>query len=180
MSLERPIPPDPYSMLPVVPPFALTSVDFKEGSDLPKSADFSADNLSPELSWHDAPAGTKSFMVTCFDPDAPTPSGFWHWVAVGIPGNATSLHANAGAEGGEELPAGAFHLNNDYGYAGFGGAAPPAGDRPHRYVFAVTALDATVEEIGITADFTPAKAHFFALTHVVGRAVLTGTYAIPA
>ncbi|MDO5698196.1 MAG: YbhB/YbcL family Raf kinase inhibitor-like protein [Dermatophilus congolensis] len=178
MNLERPVAPDPYSLLPQVSSFPVSSSDFDEGGDLPKAHAFAHDNVSPALSWTGAPDGTKSFMVTCFDPDAPTPAGFWHWAVVGIPADVTSLPENAGADTGAELPAGAFHLKNDYGYAGFGGAAPPEGDRPHRYMFAVHAL--ANEDTGIEPDFSPTKASFFALGQTLARGVTTANYAIPA
>ena len=180
MNLERPVAPDPYSLLPEVPSFTVTSSSFDEGGDLPKSSAFDGDNISPALSWSGAPDGTASYVVTCFDPDAPTPAGFWHWAVVGIPADVTSLSANAGAQGGAELPTGAFHLKNDFGYDGFGGAAPPAGDRPHRYLFAVNALDSTAADLGIEPDFSATKASFFMLGSTLARGVAGAHYAIPA
>src|ERR1700704_511431 len=96
--------------------FMIISNSFKDGDYLPKdfirSADFgfgcAGANKSPHLGWSDAPAGTKSFAVTCYDPDAPTGSGFWHWLVVNIPASVTGLPAGAGAAGGAGLPAGAF------------------------------------------------------------------------
>lgn len=180
MDLERPVAPDPYSLLPAVDSFSVTSPAFDDGADLPDAQAFDHDNVSPALSWSGAPEATKSFVVTCYDPDAPTPSGFWHWAVVGIPADVTSLEADAGAEGGAGLPEGAFHLSSDYGTACFGGAAPPEGDRSHRYMFAVTALDTTAEEAGVDQDFSPSKMSFFTLGNVIGRGVLTGNYAIAA
>src|ERR1700704_1620649 len=129
--------------------FTVTSNSFKDGDYLGKDHILSADfgfgcaggNHSPHLRWSGAPAGTKSFAVTVYDPDAPTGSGFWHWLVVGIPASVTSL------PGGPGPPGGAFSVRNDYGTKDFGGAAPPAGDPPHRYVFAVHALD--VETLGV-------------------------------
>lgn len=178
MDLERPIAPDPYALLPAVPGLSVTSPAFTDGADLPASADFAQDNISPALSWSGGPSGTASYVVSCYDPDAPTPSGFWHWMIVGIPADVTELVAGAGAEGSTALPAGAVQLHNDFGFAGFGGAAPPPGDRPHRYMFAVHALD--TDETGIEADFSPAKASFTFLGHVIGRGTLTGMYSLPA
>lgn len=170
--------PDPYSRLPQVPSFELTSTGFADGDELPGRHGFADENLSPALAWSGAPEGTKSFLVSCFDPDAPTPSGFWHWFAVGVPADVSSLEQGAGSASGS-LPAGVLQLRNDYGSADFGGAAPPPGDDPHRYFFAVTALDiADPTEAGVDADTSPAKASFLTLAHVIGRATLTGTFAI--
>lgn len=118
--------PDPYSRLPQVPSFELTSTGFADGDELPGRHGFADENLSPALAWSGAPEGTKSFLVSCFDPDAPTPSGFWHWFAVGVPADVSSLEQGAGSASGS-LPAGVLQLRNDYGSADFGGAAPRPG-----------------------------------------------------
>ena len=113
-------------------------------------------NLSPHLEWSNPPAGTAGFAVTCFDPDAPTACGWWHWIVLGLSADCTSLATGAGAAGDESLPAGAFQVRNAYGSEGFGGAGPPVGDHPHRYIFTVYALD--TDDLGLTADVTPAVA----------------------
>ncbi len=169
MDLERPIAPDPYSLLPATASFTLTSPSFADGEPLPDAHAAAGGDTAPDLEWSGAPEGARSFLVTCFDPDAPTPSGFWHWVAVGVPADVTSLR-------GGELPQGAFTVRNDGGGDGYTGAAPPPGDRPHRYVFAVTAL-ATADH-GLDPSATPAAVHFTTLGHVLGRALLTGTYQV--
>lgn len=178
MSLDRATPPDPYTQLPATPVFRLASTAFEDHATLPSAQAFAADNLSPELSWDGAPEGTAAYVVSCYDPDAPTPSGFWHWFVAGLPASTTSLPTGAGSAGGDALPSGSVVLRNDFGSAEYGGAAPPPGDRPHRYIYAVHALDTA--DVGIDADTSPAKASFLMLEHIVGRATLTGTYAEPA
>jgi Raf kinase inhibitor-like YbhB/YbcL family protein len=175
MSLERGTAPDPFDILPAKPTFELTSNDFSEGQPLDKRhAHDSAggDNASPHLRWSGFPAETKSFAVTCFDPDAPTGSGFWHWVLAGLPADTTELLTDAARSG--PLPGGAFHARNDYGQAGYGGCAPPEGDVVHRYVFAVHALD--VADLGLDSSATPAYVGFNLTFHTLARGILRGTY----
>jgi Raf kinase inhibitor-like YbhB/YbcL family protein len=172
-------PPLPYDYLPPVPSFELRSDDIAHNEMLSENQVFNGfgmtgKNLSPSLSWSGFPAETQSFSVTCFDPDAPTGSGFWHWVLVNIPASVASLPTGAGNPDGPGLPPGAFHLRNDYGLAEFGGAAPPAGDEPHRYVFAVHAVDVPALELG--PDATPAVAGFNLRFHALARAVLIPVY----
>ncbi|MDO5629347.1 MAG: YbhB/YbcL family Raf kinase inhibitor-like protein, partial [Mobilicoccus sp.] len=137
MNLERPTAPNPYDLLPTVPSFTLGSAEFSDGGALPAAHSYGEDNVSPSLQWSGAPEGTKSFVVSCYDPDAPTPSGFWHWFVVGVSADTTELPAGAGMiGGGGKLPAGAVQLHNDFGTNDYAGCAPPPGDRPHRYIFA--------------------------------------------
>ena len=133
MPVLRSRPPSPYDLLPEVPSFSLRSDDVADGSSI--ATDFVHDsaggkNVSPHLAWDGAPAGTQGFVVTCFDPDAPTHSGFWHWVVLDVPAGTSELAQGAGAEGGAGLPEGAFMLRNDYGSVAYGGSAPPPGDGP--------------------------------------------------
>jgi len=174
MSLERAVAPDPYDILPPVPAFTLTSADVADGRPLDElyaHTSVGGKNLSPQLSWSGFPAETRGFVVTCFDPDAPTGSGFWHWVAVNLPASVTELD-----RGADPLPEGAFSVRNDYGDTGYGGAAPPPGDRPHRYVFAVHALDVDRLEVGEGA--TPAYVGFNLAFHTLARATVRPTYQV--
>ena len=158
--------------------FTLTSPTIKPGSTLGKAQVFngfgcSGDNVSPELKWSGAPAGTKSFAVTVYDPDAPTGSGWWHWVVINLPADSTGLVEGAGTVVGK-LPAGAVQGRTDFGSAGFGGACPPQGDKPHRYIFTVYALK--VEKLDVPADATAALIGFMINANKLGSATFTAKY----
>src|SRR5215475_1190677 len=169
----------PYDTLPEVPTFAVSSIDIKDGEQLPIpqiSGIFGAggEDYSPQLSWSGFPSETKSFVVTCYDPDAPTASGFWHWAVVDIPASVISLPTGAGDEEGSGLPAGAFQLRNDAGLARFLGAAPPPGHGKHRYFFVVHALD--IESLGVPAEASNAFLGFNLFSHTLARAMLVPWY----
>ncbi|KAA8387975.1 kinase inhibitor [Acetobacter sp. DmW_136] len=157
--------------------FVLTSPAFVNGDTLPQAQVYNGmgqhgQNLSPALEWKDAPAGTKSFVVTVYDPDAPTGSGWWHWVVVNIPATITELPTGAGSAG-DKLPKGALQVRTDFGVPGYGGAAPPPG-RVHRYVFTVYALD--VPTLDVQADSSPALVGFMVNHHKLASASLTALY----
>ncbi len=173
MSLDRPVTPDPYPLLPAVASFTVTSDDVTDGQPLKDDQVGALGNTSPQLSWTGAPEGTKSYVVTCFDPDAPTVSGFWHWTVVDLPASVTSLDTGAGASD-DTLPGGAFHVRNDAGTFDFTGAAPPQGDQPHRYFFVVHAVGE--ETLGVDASVSPAVVGFNLAFKTLGRAILHGTY----
>jgi Raf kinase inhibitor-like YbhB/YbcL family protein len=173
MSIERPVKPDPYDLMPVVPSFAVTSADVTDGQPLKDDQVAALGNTSPQLSWSGAPDGTKSYTVTCFDPDAPTPSGFWHWVLVDLPADVTSLDTGAGADGAS-LPGTAFMCRNDGGSKAFMGAAPPPNDQVHRYYFVVHAVGE--DSLGVDSDASPAVVSFNLAFKTLGRAILRGTY----
>ena len=160
---------DPNWRLPEVPSFDLESPDFPADGMLPDSARADGGNLSPALRWSGAPAGTRSFALTSYDPDAPTGSGFWHWAVYNIPAGVTELPAGAGTH---ELPAGGVTLPNELGGEEYTGAAPPPGDGRHRYFFTVSALD--IGKLDVPAGATPAVLGFMLRGHIIGRAQLVG------
>lgn len=160
----------------------LTSASFKEGEllgidhVLSEAYGFGCTgaNLSPELSWSGTPAGTQSFAVTCFDPDAPTGSGFWHWVVANIPAAVTSLPLGAGTPGAGKLPAGALEVRTDFGKPGYGGPCPPPGMNIHRYIFTVHAV--SLKELPVTADTSAAIVGFYLNFNTLEKASLIGLY----
>lgn len=180
MWYDHPRAPNPYDFVPSAPAFEVTSADFEDGGTLarPHMRDIvGGEDRSPQLAWHGFPAQTRSFAVTCLDPDAPVPTVFWHWWVANIPAAVTALPAGAGSPGHFPV-ASAVHVRNDAGRTGFVGVKPPVGDVPHRYVFAVAALD--VEQLQIEEGSSPALASFRMASHIVGRALITATYEITA
>lgn len=160
----------------------VTSTSFKDGDYLGKEHVLSTEygfgcdggNRSPHLAWDGAPAGTKSFAVTCFDPDAPTGSGFWHWVVVNIPPSVTVLPLDAGNPAGGKLPAGALQVRTDFGKPGYGGPCPPAGDHPHRYLFTVHAV--SMDTLPVSADTSAAVVGFYLNFNTLAKVVLMALY----
>ena len=159
-------------------PFSLSSAEIKSNATIAEAQVFKGfgcegGNVSPSLSWRNPPAGTKSFAVTVYDPDAPTGSGWWHWVVYNIPANVTQLPAAAGDPKRNSLPAGAAQGNTDFGTPGYGGPCPPPG-KPHHYVFTVYALDA--DKLDVPANATAAYVGFNVHAHTIGKATLTALY----
>lgn len=161
------------------PVFSVSSTDIHNASPMTARQVFqgfgcTGDNISPQLTWRDAPQGTKSYAVTVYDPDAPSGSGWWHWTVVNIPASVHSLASGAGDAAEPALPAGAIQGRNDFGYSGFGGACPPAGDKPHRYQVTVWALG--TDTLPITRDASGALVGFMLNSNALAKAVLTATY----
>ena len=130
-------------------------------------------NISPQLSWSNAPVGTKSFAVTAYDPDAPTGSGWWHWVVFNIDKSASGFKTGASTNA-KMMPAGSVESVTSYGAKGFGGACPPKGDKPHRYIFTVYALD--TDKIEQNADARPELVGFFLNSHAIAKASIMAYY----
>jgi Raf kinase inhibitor-like YbhB/YbcL family protein len=161
------------------PAISVTSPDIKPNA---KIADeqvangfgCSGKNVSPAISWSGAPKGTKSFAVSIYDPDAPTGSGFWHWVVFNIPPNTTSLPKNAGDPKANLLPAGAVQSGNDAGSKAYFGPCPPTGDKPHHYHISVFAVD--VDKLDADDTATPAVVGFNLHFHTLAKGELVGVY----
>jgi hypothetical protein len=160
---------------------ALTSAEIKEGATIANEQVFkgfgcTGGNISPSLSWSGAPSAAKSFAVSIYDPDAPTGSGWWHWVVFNIPAGTTSLPKGAGDVKKKLAPKGAIQSRTDFGADGYGGPCPPAGDKPHHYQITVFAVD--VDKLPDAKNDTASAAlvgfdlHF----HTLAKATLTGLY----
>ncbi|MDE1942762.1 MAG: YbhB/YbcL family Raf kinase inhibitor-like protein [Betaproteobacteria bacterium] len=159
--------------------FTLSSPDIKAGGHLPLAQVFdgfgcTGKNISPALKWQGAPAGTRSYALTVYDPDAPTGSGWWHWVALNIPASVQSLAEGAGTVSGTGLPEGVVQVRTDFGQPGFGGACPPVGDKPHRYIFTIHALK--VPKIELPPNATAALAGYMIHANELGQAGFTAYY----
>lgn len=157
----------------------LTSPDIKPGKRIADEQVYNnfgctGQNISPALNWSGVPKGTKSFALTVYDPDAPTGSGFWHWVVVNIPADATSLAKNAGDPKGDAAPKGAIQSRTDFGVPGYGGPCPPKGDKPHHYHFTVFAVD--TDNLGTDENSSAAFVGFNLHSHTLAKATLIGVW----
>jgi len=165
--------------MPLANALEIHSADIKPGARLSEQQVFKGfgcdgANISPQLAWSKAPAGTKSFAITVYDPDAPTGSGWWHWVVWNIPASVSELPGGIGSKPGVKLPEGAVEGRTDFGSTGFGGACPPKGDKPHRYIFTVHALK--VGKLELPENPTAALVGFTINASVLGKASLTAKY----
>ncbi len=168
-----------FSTVAVAGNFLLTSPTIKNGSFLTEEQVFqgfgcTGKNQSPALNWTGSPEGTKSYAITVYDPDAPTGSGWWHWVVYNIPSDVSGLAAGAGDQAGKLLPPAAVQGRTDFGIHAFGGACPPKGDKPHRYVFTVYAL--SIEKIDVPVDSSAALIGFMINANSLGKASFTARY----
>ena len=159
--------------------FALVSAEVKPNARIAEAQVYkgfgcNGGNVSPTLAWSNPPAGTKSFAVTVYDPDAPTGSGWWHLVVFNLPADTTALLPGAGNPAAGKLPKGAVQSQTDFGTPGYGGPCPPRGDRPHRYIFTVHALK--VDKLDLDEKATPALVGFTLTMNRIDRATLTSTY----
>lgn len=167
---------NPYDTIATVPALRLTSTEIHDGQRMgiaQVSGIFGAGgtDTSPDLQWDGVPNGTKSFAISVYDPNAPTASGFWHWVVADIPAHVRELASGAGDDSGSRLPSGAWQLKNDAGLRRYLGAAPPKGHGVHTYFFGVHAVD--VENIGVDHDASPAFLMFNLSSHTLARGVIT-------
>jgi len=159
--------------------FHVSSSDIPKNNQLTEKQVFqgfgcSGSNISPQLAWQNPPAGTKSFAITVYDPDAPSGSGWWHWTVVNIPAAVKFLPTGAGDAAKKSLPKGAIQGRNDFGYSGFGGACPPLGDKPHRYQITVWAL--STDKLPVDSNASGALVGYMLNSNVIAKAELTAMY----
>jgi Raf kinase inhibitor-like YbhB/YbcL family protein len=160
---------------------SVTSVQISNGGTIKNEQVFkgfgcTGGDISPSLKWSGAPNGVKSFAITMYDPDAPTGSGWWHWVAFNIPASTTSIPKNAGNPKAATMPHGTIQSRTDFGIDGYGGPCPPKGAPPHHYTITVFAVDVAKLPDAENADASPAIVGFDLHFHTLGKATLTATY----
>jgi len=162
----------------------LTSAEVKNGATIGNEQVFkgfgcAGGNISPSLSWSGAPKGTKSFAISVYDPDAPTGSGWWHWVVFNIPASTTSIPKNAGDVSAKLMPEGAIQSRTDFGADGYGGPCPPPGDKPHHYHFTVFAVDVDKLPDAQNDSASAALVGFDLHFHTLEKASFVATYGRP-
>lgn len=160
-------------------PFSIASTDLADSATIPaqhvyNSFGCSGKNISPQISWENAPAETKSFAVTVYDPDAPTGSGWWHWLVLNIPAQYSELPQNFGRKNQFTLHDQIVQVRNDFGAFNFGGPCPPATDKPHRYIFTVYALKS--EKLDLSENATAALAGFMINQNILDKASFSAYY----
>lgn len=168
-----------YSMQGFASQFKLASPGMAAGSTFAVAQTYNGfgcvgANISPELKWSGAPAGTKSFGLTMYDPDAPTGSGWWHWVVFNIPAKTTHLSKNAGNITAGKMPSSAVQSRTDFGKDGYGGPCPPAGDAAHRYIITLYALK--VDKLPLDKNTPAAMVGYYLNANAIGKAVLSFKY----
>jgi Raf kinase inhibitor-like YbhB/YbcL family protein len=159
--------------------FMAASPDLEAKKGIPEKFVFNSfgctgENVSPAVIWRDAPADTKSFALTVYDPDAPTGSGWWHWLVINIPADMHGLQQGAGDPAARKLPKGVVQTRTDFGKPGWGGPCPPNGDRPHRYIFTVHALK--VDKLDVAEDASGAMVGYMIHANQIGKASFTAHY----
>ena len=159
--------------------FQIKSSDIEANSTIANQQVFngfgcSGENISPQISWKNAPKETKSFALTVYDPDAPTGSGWWHYVAVNIPTNRNKLPTNFGSVDQFKTTGDVLQVRNDFGVYKFGGPCPPAGDKPHRYIFTIYALKS--EKLDVPETATAALAGFMINQNILAKASFEAFY----
>lgn len=152
--------------------FVLTSPELADGAVFQKAQVYNkfgctGDNHAPRLRWTEPPAGTRSLALTVYDPDAPTGSGWWHWLVFNLPAEARGITPGT-------LPAGAVESRTDFGSAGYGGPCPPVGDAPHRYIFTVHALK--TDHLPLDAQASGAMVGYFLKANSLGTASFTAYF----
>lgn len=167
------------STSPATPGFTLSSPDIDTAALIAhkhvyNGFGYDGENISPALEWKNVPADTKSFALTVHDPDAPTGSGWWHWVMVNIPATTTTLPQGAGNLETGKAPKGTRQISTDFGEPGWGGPCPPKGDEPHRYVFTLHALG--VEALDLPENATPALVGFNLHFNTLAKASFTARF----
>ncbi|MBI3561795.1 MAG: YbhB/YbcL family Raf kinase inhibitor-like protein [Gammaproteobacteria bacterium] len=160
--------------------FTLRSAQLQEGKPIAAEQVFNGfgcqgENLSPALAWKHAPAATKSFALTVYDPDAPTGSGWWHWVIFNIPATVTGLEKNAGDPQSKLAPPGSVQSRTDFGKSGYGGPCPPVGDKPHHYQFTLYALK--TDKLPLDENTPAAMVGYYLHQNLLKKTVLNATYA---
>jgi Raf kinase inhibitor-like YbhB/YbcL family protein len=157
--------------------FTLSSKDL--GGQATKTEEFggfgcTGKNQSPQLSWVNAPEGTKSFAITMYDPDAPTGSGWWHWMVFDIPSSSNELVTNAGNLTLNLAPKGAIQSVTNYGVAGYGGPCPPENHGLHQYIITVYALK--TDKLGLDSTANPATVGYYLWMNTIAKSSIVTYY----